>query len=219
MKIGLFGGSFDPIHRGHIEPVQEARRLVGLDRVIYLPTAKPPHKPRRALAPAHARYAMVELALLDEEGLYASAHELTPDRPAYTVETLEHFQREMPDAELHLLIGGDSFADFHHWVRWPEIAAAARLVVLARPGWELESLPLDPGRGRPGADRPRPPAPPAARGYIVHPAARAAWPRDSLFPRERSRTWWYDTCTNTTYTDESRDSRSHRPHRYRPASP
>jgi len=145
MKIGLFGGSFDPIHRGHIEPVREARRLLGLERVIYLPTATPPHKPRRALAPAHARYAMVELALLGEEGLYASAHELTPDRPAYTVETLEHFRREMPDSELHLLIGGDSFADLHHWVRWPEIAAAARLVVLARPGWDLDSISLDPG--------------------------------------------------------------------------
>lgn len=145
MKIGLFGGSFDPIHRGHIEPVREARRLLGLDRVIYLPTATPPHKPRRALAPAHARYAMVELALLDEEGLYVSAHELTPDRPAYTVDTLEHFRREMPDSELHLLIGGDSFADLHHWVRWPEIAAAARLVVLARPGWDLDSISLDPG--------------------------------------------------------------------------
>jgi nicotinate-nucleotide adenylyltransferase len=145
MKIGLFGGSFDPIHRGHIEPVQEARRLLGLERVIYLPTATPPHKPRRALAPAHARYAMVELALLDEEGLYVSAYELTPDRPAYTVETLEHFRRELPDSELHLLIGGDSFADFHHWVRWPEIAAAARLVVLARPGWDLDAISLDPG--------------------------------------------------------------------------
>jgi nicotinate-nucleotide adenylyltransferase len=145
MKIGLFGGSFDPIHRGHIEPVREACHLLGLDRVIYLPTATPPHKPRRALAPAHARYAMVELALLDEDALYTSAHELTPERPAYTIETLEHFRREMPDAELHLLIGGDSFADFHHWVRWQEIAAAARLVVLARPGWDLESFPLDPG--------------------------------------------------------------------------
>jgi nicotinate-nucleotide adenylyltransferase len=145
MKIGLFGGSFDPIHRGHIEPVREARRLLGLERVIYLPTATPPHKPRRALAPAHARYAMVELALLDEEGLYVSAHELTPERPAYTVDTLEHFRREMPDSELHLLVGGDSFADLHHWVRWQEIAAAARLVVLARPGWDLDSISLDSG--------------------------------------------------------------------------
>jgi nicotinate-nucleotide adenylyltransferase len=144
VKIGLFGGSFDPIHRGHLEPVRQARRELGLDQVLYLPTARPPHKPGRALAPAHARYAMVELALLAEEGLYASAHELTLDRPAFTVETLQHFRGAMPGAELFLLIGGDSLADLHHWVRWREIAAAARLVVLARPGWDLDAASLDP---------------------------------------------------------------------------
>lgn len=145
MKVGIFGGSFDPIHRGHIDPVQEARRSLGLDRVIYLPTAKPPHKPGRVLAPAHARYTMVELALLGEEGLYASPHELTPGRPAYTIETLEHFRREMPDAdtELFLLIGGDSFADLHLWVRFREIPGVARVVVLARPGWDFDTVPLD----------------------------------------------------------------------------
>jgi nicotinate-nucleotide adenylyltransferase len=138
MKVGLFGGSFDPIHRGHIAPVQEARRLLGLERVIYLPTAVPPHKPGRDLAPALARYAMVELALLHEDGLFASAHELTPERAAYTVDTLLHFQRLLPDAELHLLIGSDSFLDFPQWVRWQEIVHACRLVVLARPGWDAE---------------------------------------------------------------------------------
>jgi nicotinate-nucleotide adenylyltransferase len=143
VRVGLFGGSFDPIHRGHIDPVQEARRSLGLDRVIYLPTAKPPHKPGRVLAPAHARYTMVELALLGEEGLYASPHELTPGRPAYTIETLEHFRREMPEAELFLLIGGDSFADLHLWVRFREIPGAARVVVLARPGWDFATVPLD----------------------------------------------------------------------------
>jgi nicotinate-nucleotide adenylyltransferase len=142
LKLGLFGGSFDPIHYGHILPIREARQAVGLDRVIYLPTARPPHKRRRAMAPAHARYAMVEMALLDEEGLYASTHELALDRPAYTVETLEHFRREQPEADLHLLIGGDSFADFHLWVRWQDIAALARLVVLTRPGWDLDRLAL-----------------------------------------------------------------------------
>lgn len=143
MKVGLFGGSFDPIHRGHIEPVQEARRALGLDRVIYLPTAVPPHKPGRRLAPAHARYAMVEMALLDEEGLWASPHELILGRPAYTIETLEHFKREMSGAELFLLIGGDSFADLSHWVRWREIPGAARIAVLTRPGWDLEAANLD----------------------------------------------------------------------------
>ncbi|HEY0514798.1 MAG TPA: nicotinate-nucleotide adenylyltransferase [Thermoanaerobaculia bacterium] len=144
MKIGLFGGSFDPIHRGHIDPVRAARQTLGLDRVIYLPTARPPHKPGRSLAPAFARYAMVELALLDEAGLDVSPHELTLDRPAYTIETLEHFHREMPGAELHLLVGSDSFAELHHWVRWREIPDAARLVVLTRPGWDLESSALPP---------------------------------------------------------------------------
>jgi nicotinate-nucleotide adenylyltransferase len=142
VKLGLFGGSFDPIHTGHVLPVREALRALGLDRVLYLPTAHPPHKPRRVMAPPHARYAMVELALLGEEGLFASPYELTLDRPAYTVETLEHFRRQEPEADLHLLIGSDSFADLHHWVRWREIPSLARLVVLARPGWRLDESSL-----------------------------------------------------------------------------
>jgi len=144
MKLGLFGGSFDPIHQGHVLPVREARRALGLDRVLYLVTAKPPHKPRRALAPPNARYTMVEMALLGEEGLYASPYEMVLDRPAYTIETLEHFQQTEPAADLHLLIGGDSFADLHLWYRWREIPAAARLVVLTRPGWELDARALHP---------------------------------------------------------------------------
>jgi nicotinate-nucleotide adenylyltransferase len=151
MRLGLFGGSFDPIHRGHIDPVQAARRELGLDRVIYLPTAVPPHKPGRVLAPAHARYAMVEMALLDEEGLYASTFELTLERPAYTVETLEHFRRTLPtispttsDTELWLIIGGDSYAELDHWVRWEEIPDLASLAVLTRPGWTLEEPSLSP---------------------------------------------------------------------------
>jgi nicotinate-nucleotide adenylyltransferase len=144
MKMGLFGGSFDPIHRGHLEPVRAACDVLGLDRVLYLPTANPPHKPRRAQAPPWARFAMVELALLSEERLFASAHELTLDRPAYTVETLEHFQRELPGADLHLIVGGDSFADLAQWVRFREIPKLARLVVLARPGWDLAAGRLDP---------------------------------------------------------------------------
>lgn len=144
MRLGLFGGSFDPIHRGHLEPVLAACDALGLDRVLYLPTANPPHKPRRAQAPPWARFAMVELALLGHERLFASAHELTLDRPAYTVETLEHFRRELPGADLHLILGGDSFADLPHWVRFREIPELARIVVLARPGWDLAAARLDP---------------------------------------------------------------------------
>jgi nicotinate-nucleotide adenylyltransferase len=147
-RVGLFGGSFDPIHYGHIRPIQEARRALGLERVLYLPTAIPPHKPKRQFAPPHARYAMVELALLPEPGLYASPHELTPERPAYTVETLEHFREVYPEAELVLLLGLDSFLDLPTWRRFADLPRLARLAVLARPGWELATTSLPPELAR-----------------------------------------------------------------------
>jgi nicotinate-nucleotide adenylyltransferase len=133
-NVGIFGGSFDPIHAGHVAPVRAALRRLGLERVLYVVTADPPHKPRRALAPAWARYAMVELALLDEPGLFASALELTPGRPCYTVDTLRQLRAQHPDWNLFLLLGADSYRDLETWREWREIASLARLVVLARPG-------------------------------------------------------------------------------------
>ena len=133
MKIGVFGGSFDPIHYGHIQPVREARRRLGLDRVLYLPTASPPHKPGRQTAPAWSRFAMVELALLREPGLQVSPLELTPGRPAYTVDSLARLQSEHPDDELWLIIGGDNFAELPTWKSWRRLARLARLAVLVRP--------------------------------------------------------------------------------------
>lgn len=138
MKVGLFGGSFDPIHRGHIEPVRHAKNALGLDRVIYLPTARPPHKSER-FAPPHARYSMVEMALLGDNDLHASAFELR-DETCYTVDTIRHFRRELPDAELVLLIGADSWASFTSWYEWRQILDGARLAVLVRPGWRTGDL-------------------------------------------------------------------------------
>ena len=140
MKLGLFGGSFDPIHMGHIRPVREAKRQLGLDRVVFLPTAVPPHKPGRQFASPHARYTMVELAVLREEGLEVSPLELTPEHPCYTVDTLRHFQRTCPDAELYLLVGGDGFAELDTWRHWQEIPNLSRLAVLTRSDWELAQI-------------------------------------------------------------------------------
>ena len=139
-RLGLFGGSFDPIHAGHVAPVQDARAAASLDRVIYLPTARPPHKPGRELAPAWRRFAMVELALLAEDGLYASARELTPGREVYTVDTVEALAAELPDAELHLVIGSDSLAELPTWRRWRELVERVRLVAMVRPGSEPEAI-------------------------------------------------------------------------------
>ncbi len=140
MRIGLYGGSFDPVHCGHIEPILVARRQLRLDRVIYLPTADPPHKPDRSMAPAHARFAMVELALLDQPDLIVSPLELTPGRPAYSVDSAEHFAAEYPGAELFLILGGDSYRQLDTWHRWRELVTICAPAILVRPGWEYERV-------------------------------------------------------------------------------
>lgn len=140
MKVGLFGGTFDPIHFGHILPVKEARTQLGLDRVVYLPTAIPPHKSGGQVASPHARWTMVELALLSAPGLVADPFELTPQREAFTVDSVEHFRSAFPAAELYLLIGCDSFAELHTWKRWKDLVDMVKLGVLVRPDWRPGAL-------------------------------------------------------------------------------
>ncbi len=142
MRLGLYGGSFDPVHYGHLRPVREALAALELDRVIYLPTAQPPHKDRQ-MAPAPARYAMVEMALLREERCYASPFEMRPDA-AYTIDTLRHFRDVEPAAELYLIVGADSFAALPSWREWRGILEITRLAVLERPGAELDVATLVP---------------------------------------------------------------------------
>lgn len=143
MKLGLYGGSFDPIHAGHVEPIRAARQQLALERVVYLPTARPPHKPGRELTGALHRFAMVELALLDQPELVVSPFELTPGSTAYTVETVRHFRARHPEDELYLLIGADSLARLDTYYEWEEIIASVRLGVLVRPGWEHERVPSE----------------------------------------------------------------------------
>ncbi len=143
MRIGLYGGSFDPIHYGHIRPVREAREALALDRVVYLPTAKPPHKTStREAAPALARYAMVELALLAEEDFFVSTFELG-GQVAYTVDTLEHFRRQHPDARLFLILGSDSLFHLDTWRKWRRILELAELAVVERPGVQAPRIPQE----------------------------------------------------------------------------
>jgi len=143
VRLGLYGGSFDPVHRGHLEPVREAMEELALDHVIYLPTAHPPHKGDHELASPFHRYVMVELALLDDMRRVVSPHELV-EGVSYTVETLRHYRNLDPEAELFFLLGSDSFADLESWREWRELPRLVRLVVLRRPGWEeatgVESL-------------------------------------------------------------------------------
>ncbi len=138
-RLGVYGGSFDPIHRGHIDPVLAAVDQLDLDRVLYLPTAQPPHKPGVRFAPVGRRFAMVEIALLDHSRLEVSDLEMS-ERPTYTVETLERLRQEDPDAELYLLVGSDSLAEIEGWRRWRALFDLAQIAVLRRPGWSEEAV-------------------------------------------------------------------------------
>lgn len=152
MRLGLFGGSFDPIHRGHVEPVLEAAERLGLDRVVYLPTGRPPHKPDRKLAPALPRYAMTDIALLEHQDLWVSAFELSEERPSYTIDTILHFRAKHPAAEIFLLVGADSYAELRLWHRWEAILDNATLVVLDRPPIKANAAKIEGSSAAPVTD-------------------------------------------------------------------
>jgi nicotinate-nucleotide adenylyltransferase len=136
VRIGVLGGSFDPVHRGHVALADAARRELDLARVLFLPTARPPHKASRQLAPALARYAMVELALLGEPDLWVSALELDERRTAYAVDSLARLRREAPADDFVLLVGADSLAAFDTWRHWQDLVTGFEIGVLPRDGFE-----------------------------------------------------------------------------------
>lgn len=140
MRVGFFGGTFDPVHRGHLDPVEDAQRQLELDRVVYLPTGVPPHKPDREMTPIWQRLAMVELALLDKPDFVVDPFEMRASEPAYSIDTLRHFRGLMPATELFLIIGADSLAVIDTWHEWTEIPRLADLAVLVRPEWHWPSL-------------------------------------------------------------------------------
>lgn len=134
MNLGLYGGTFDPIHLGHVRPVRAALRELGLDRILVFPTARPPHKPGRTPAPIAVRFAMAELAFLEDERIHVSPHETEKEGAAYTVDTVRWVGERHPEADLHLLVGEDSVRSFDAWREWRTIVDRVTLVGLARPG-------------------------------------------------------------------------------------
>lgn len=134
MKVGLFGGSFDPVHLGHLVIAQEALWQLGLDRVLFIPTAHPPHKPLGARESIAHRLAMVRLAIEGLEGCETADAE-SRSEPAYTVDTLRTARRlHGPEVMLYLLLGEDSLCDLSTWKEPDQILQLAALTVYPRPG-------------------------------------------------------------------------------------
>jgi nicotinate-nucleotide adenylyltransferase len=138
--LGVFGGTFDPVHYGHLRSAMEALQVLALEQLLLLPAATPPHRPP-PLASAAQRLHMLHLALTEFPRLGVDERELHRAGPSYSVLTLESLRAERSDQPLCLLMGMDAFLGFETWHRWQDIPGLAHLVVLARPGWDQDRLP------------------------------------------------------------------------------
>ncbi len=134
MRLGLFGGTFDPVHFGHLLLAECCREQCRLDAVWFLPAAVPPHKQARPLAPAQARIEMLELAIAGNAAFAVSRYETDRGGVNYTAETLAHFHEEDPERELFFLLGADMLHDLPHWREPGRICQLAMLVAVRRAG-------------------------------------------------------------------------------------
>ena len=139
-RIGIFGGSFNPVHTGHLVMAQDALDQFGLKRVIWIPAAQPPHKPSQVLAPAADRLEMLRLAVQGDPRFEVSNDELARGGVSYTVDTVRRFQARWPAAELHLIIGGDTLRELHTWKDIAILLTLCRIVTVARPGFAADRV-------------------------------------------------------------------------------
>lgn len=140
MKIGVFGGTFDPIHFGHLLLAESCREQCGLDRVWFVPAATPPHKQEREISAEKHRVEMLSLAISGHASFEINTSEIDRGGVTYTTDTLEIFAAEQPDAEFFLLIGADSLDDFLTWRDPARICELALPIVINRPGYDAPNL-------------------------------------------------------------------------------
>ena len=141
LKLAIFGGTFDPIHEGHLALAREAAARFQLDRVLLVPAAHPPHKADVTHAPYADRVRMAELACQGEPRFEVSRIEEDTAR-SYSIDTVEKIRARLaPGDQLYFLIGADAFAEIRTWHRWRDVARGVRFLVASRPGHLYQSLP------------------------------------------------------------------------------
>ncbi len=139
-KIGLFGGTFDPIHYGHLRLAEEAREFAGLEQVVFIPANRSPFRTEEPLSDAQHRLQMVQLAIQGNPAFCVSDMEIVRGGTSYTIETLQAFQHQHPRAELFLLMGMDSLAGFPQWYQVEAIVNLCTLLVGVRPPHEPDKV-------------------------------------------------------------------------------
>jgi nicotinate-nucleotide adenylyltransferase len=142
-SIGIFGGTFDPIHSGHMAIARAAMRRCHLDAIYFVPSGRPPHKPKHAPQAYVHRFAMVALACAGHRGYIASLAEAPGKNDGevfYSLETVARFRREFPGERLFFIVGADSFEQLGTWHRYEELLQACDFIVVSRPGIRMEPL-------------------------------------------------------------------------------
>jgi len=132
-RVGIFGGTFDPVHNAHLALAAAALHSIGLQQLLWIPTGTPPYRPP-PVAPAEHRLAMLKLATASEPNYAVDERELAPGASGYTFDTLIALRAGAPDATFVLLMGSDQYANRETWHRWPDIEKLCEVAVVARPG-------------------------------------------------------------------------------------
>ncbi len=134
-RVGVLGGTFNPIHIGHLAIAEMAREKVGLEKVIFVPSYLPPHKSSRIVAPSRDRYRMAQMATANNLLFEISDFEINKKGPSYTIDTMWHFRRLYPqDVRLYFIIGGDTLPQLKKWKYIEDILKIATFIVVNRPG-------------------------------------------------------------------------------------
>ncbi len=141
-SIGIYGGSFDPVHMGHLRSAFEVKQQLNLAELRFIPSGNPPHRSRAKVAAFH-RLAMLELAIATSPGLVIDPREIAVEKASYTYDTLRSIQNEVPESALTLIIGTDQFSVFDTWYRWQDILTIAHVAVMERPGEVLSEAAND----------------------------------------------------------------------------
>lgn len=141
--IGILGGTFDPVHRGHLQLAQDAMRALGLDALRCIPAGQPPHR-EQPVAPPADRLAMAQLAMRAAPGCAVDDAEISQSGPSWTIRTLERLRTELPDSALVLIVGADAFLGLSSWHRWEELLHFAHIAVANRPGHSLDEQAMPP---------------------------------------------------------------------------
>lgn len=137
-RIAIYGGTFDPVHSGHLEIARNVTQLFEIDEFLFLPARVAPHKQEAQVSPAIARYAMLALATQDDERLHISTFELDGEAPQYTVDTLRHFRAQAAElADLFFVMGADSWTEITSWREWEQLLSLVNHIVVTRPGYEF----------------------------------------------------------------------------------